>query len=82
MEEFPWVYSHKFDFIHARSVFACFEDTQRVITEAAASLEDNGWLEVQDWLVPMRCDDGSWDGTAVSLQTVCLSSNTGEKSLY
>ncbi|KAK8050278.1 hypothetical protein PG994_012008, partial [Apiospora phragmitis] len=65
VEEFPWVYSHKFDFIHARSVFACFDNTQRVINEAVASLEDNGWLEIQDWLVPMRCDDGSWDGTAI-----------------
>ncbi|KAK8088328.1 hypothetical protein PG997_003289 [Apiospora hydei] len=65
VEEFPWVYSHKFDFIHARSVFACFDDTQRVIKEAVESLEDNGWLEIQDWLVPMRCDDGSWDGTAI-----------------
>ncbi|KAK7951042.1 uncharacterized protein PG986_006770 [Apiospora aurea] len=65
VEEFPWVYSHKFDFIHARSVFACFNNTQRVINEAVESLEDNGWLEIQDWLVPMRCDDGSWDGTAI-----------------
>ncbi|KAK8113927.1 hypothetical protein PG999_005996 [Apiospora kogelbergensis] len=69
VEEFPWIYSHKFDFIHARSIYACFEDTQRVIIEAAAWLEDNGWLEVQDWLVPMRCDDGSWDGTAIKRLT-------------
>ncbi|KAK8055160.1 hypothetical protein PG993_000387 [Apiospora rasikravindrae] len=72
VEEFPWVYSHKFDFIHARSVFACFDNTQRVINEAVESLEDDGWLEIQDWLVPMRCDDGSWDGTAVGPQTVRL----------
>ncbi|KAK8082787.1 hypothetical protein PG996_001568 [Apiospora saccharicola] len=65
VEEFPWIYSHKFDFIHARSIVACFDDTQRVIEEAVASLEDNGWLEIQDWLLPMRCDDGSWDGTAI-----------------
>ncbi|KAK6842780.1 hypothetical protein PG995_001797 [Apiospora arundinis] len=69
VEEFPWVYSHKFDFIHARSVFACFDDLQRVIVEAAASLEDDGWLEIQDWIIPMRCDDGSWDGTAIKRLT-------------
>lgn len=63
--EEPWVYSQKFDLIHARLLFLCFESPDRVIRSAVNGLAANGWLEIQDYELPIRCDDGTWNGTAL-----------------
>ncbi|ORY58896.1 S-adenosyl-L-methionine-dependent methyltransferase [Pseudomassariella vexata] len=63
--EDQWVYPQKFDLIHFRSCAYNFLHPQSVIHSAADALSLNGWVEVQDYMFPLRCDDGSWDGTAL-----------------
>ncbi|KAK6065900.1 methyltransferase [Seiridium cupressi] len=46
--EEPWVYDHKFDYIHARYVYTCFDNPRAVIKSAFECLNPGGWLEFQD----------------------------------
>lgn len=61
--EDPWVFSQSFDLIHGRALVSCFRSPQTVINSAAAALSPNGWLEFQDFIIPMQCLDNSWDGS-------------------
>lgn len=65
IEDFPWLYSQKFDLIHGRMLGTSLDDPERVIQEAVDALAPGGWLEFQDTVPPIRCDDGSWEGTNV-----------------
>jgi len=51
--EDEWVYSHKFDYIHARGVVTCFRDAREVIRSAFNFLMPNGYLEFQDAVFPL-----------------------------
>ena len=51
--EDEWVYSHKFDYIHARGVVTCFRDAREVIRSAFNFLMPNGSLEFQDAVFPL-----------------------------
>ncbi|KAK9778951.1 hypothetical protein SCAR479_04187 [Seiridium cardinale] len=46
--EEPWVHDHKFDYIHARYVYTCFDNPRAVIRSAFECLNPGGWLEFQD----------------------------------
>ncbi|KAI0132109.1 S-adenosyl-L-methionine-dependent methyltransferase [Xylariales sp. AK1849] len=63
--EDPWVYRQKFDLVHGRGLLFSFQSPETVVGNAAAALARNGWLEFQDCVFPFRCDDGSWEGTAM-----------------
>ncbi|KAK3941359.1 S-adenosyl-L-methionine-dependent methyltransferase [Diplogelasinospora grovesii] len=64
----PWIFpSHQtFSLIHGRALASCFTRPQDVLTSAAGHLTPGtGWLEFQDIVIPMRCIDDSWEGTAL-----------------
>ncbi|GIZ44753.1 hypothetical protein CKM354_000794300 [Cercospora kikuchii] len=61
--EDQWLYDEKFDFIHARLMSGCFADWPAFIRQAYDNLEPGGWLELQDYGLPVRSADGTHLGT-------------------
>lgn len=43
-----WVHDHRFDYIHARYVYTCFDNPRAVIRSAFEFLNPGGYLEFQD----------------------------------
>ncbi|KAH6659856.1 S-adenosyl-L-methionine-dependent methyltransferase [Truncatella angustata] len=63
--EDEWLYRQKFSLIHSRGNLLSFQSPETVVESAFNSLERHGWLEFQDMVLPMRCDDNSWEGSAI-----------------
>lgn len=59
-----WIYSHQFDYIHARAVAACFKSHQVVFNSAFKFLRPGGYFEVQDVAVPVRGLDDTFPDSA------------------
>ncbi|KAI7284275.1 S-adenosyl-L-methionine-dependent methyltransferase [Hortaea werneckii] len=58
-----WLYAEPFDFIHARLMAGCFADWPNFFRQAYQNLEPGGWLEVQDYGLPVKSSDGTHIGT-------------------
>ncbi|ETN45927.1 uncharacterized protein HMPREF1541_00109 [Cyphellophora europaea CBS 101466] len=58
-----WAYKTKFDFIHGRMLLTSSADFPTLFQRAYDSLRPGGWIEMQDLYMPLKCDDGSMDGT-------------------
>ncbi|KAK3707532.1 hypothetical protein LTR37_012027 [Vermiconidia calcicola] len=58
-----WVYQDKFDYIHFRLMAGCFADWPKVFRQAYENLIPGGWLELQDYGLPVKSADGTADGT-------------------
>lgn len=54
-----------FDYIHARAMVTCFKDARTIIRRIYENLAPGGYFELQDPCLPMRCDDGTMEGTAL-----------------
>lgn len=65
VEEADWGFDLPFDYIHARAMVTCFQDGPAVLERIFANLAPGGYFELQDPCLPMQCDDGSMDGTAL-----------------
>jgi len=63
--EDEWLYKHKFDYIHGRTLVTCFQDHRNVIKSAFENLNPGGYLEFQDLNLPITSIDNSMDGTAL-----------------
>ncbi|ORY68854.1 S-adenosyl-L-methionine-dependent methyltransferase [Pseudomassariella vexata] len=63
--EDDWVFSHSFEYIHARFVNTCFDNPKMVISHAFKNLNPGGWIEYQDTAPQFLFMDGSLDGTAL-----------------
>ncbi|CAK4030673.1 related to methyltransferase [Lecanosticta acicola] len=61
--EDDWLYEEKFDFIHARLMAGCFADWPSLLQKAFDNLEEGGWLELQDYGLPVKSFDQSHIGT-------------------
>ncbi|KAK8085652.1 hypothetical protein PG997_006923 [Apiospora hydei] len=64
--EDQWVFPHKFDYIHARMVFSCFDKPRGVMEQAFEFLEPGGWVEYFDALTShtrQTPEEASMDGT-------------------
>ncbi|KAF1991867.1 S-adenosyl-L-methionine-dependent methyltransferase [Aulographum hederae CBS 113979] len=61
--EEEWIYSHKFDYIHARLMAGSLSDWEKLIQAAFDHLEPGGWFEIQDYILPCKSNDGSYEGT-------------------
>ena len=64
----PWPsdFRARFDLVHTRSLGLGVEDWDRFVGQAHAALKPGtGWLELQEFCLPLGCDDGSSDGTAI-----------------
>ncbi|KAF4631699.1 hypothetical protein G7Y89_g6432 [Cudoniella acicularis] len=63
--EDEWTYHQKFDFIHGRMLFTCFQNPAEVFRQAYKSLSPGGYFEMQDVLFALESIDGTSQGTAV-----------------
>ncbi|KAG8627334.1 hypothetical protein KVT40_004817 [Elsinoe batatas] len=62
--EDEWVYpDQKFDYIHLRLMAGCFADPIKVIRQAFEHLAPGGYIEFQDYGLPLKCADGTLDNT-------------------
>lgn len=82
--EEPWVFPYKFDFVHARAVFTCFNDQKAVMRNAFENLNEGGWIEYLDGSFIVGCLDGTIEGisrpgiTKLSILTI-VSRHSSEK---
>ncbi|KAK5005635.1 hypothetical protein LTR28_007470 [Elasticomyces elasticus] len=60
-----WIYDQKFDFIHSRMMAGSIADFPKLITSAYENLAPGGWLEFQDYGLPVKSADGTHIGTSV-----------------
>lgn len=60
--EQEWLYSHKFDYVHARFIFSCFDDPRKVISESYKNLNPGGWAEFQDATIEFHSMDNNLEG--------------------
>lgn len=67
--EDDWMYTQQFDFIHMRALATCFAEPRSIMEKAFNQLQPGGYLEMQDGNFPLRCRDGTLEGTA--LDTWC-----------
>jgi hypothetical protein len=51
--EDEWLFSHPFDYIHARGVVTCFSDAKAVLKSAYEALIPGGYFEIQDPVLPI-----------------------------
>jgi SAM-dependent methyltransferase len=74
--ESEWVFPVKFDYVHLRFVFSCFDHPKAVMQNAFNSMEPEGWIEYTDVAVEQAGNAGGrFEGTA--LQKWCRAAVTG-----
>lgn len=64
-EDDNWGFEQPFDYIHARAMVTCFKDGRSIVQHIFDNLAPGGYFELQDPCMPLRCDDGTLDGTAL-----------------
>lgn len=55
----PWVFDHKFSYIHSRAITIGVKDWSALVDSVWANLEPGGWVEFQEYHAPWLSDDGS-----------------------
>jgi trans-aconitate methyltransferase len=55
----PWNFTQPFDFIHTRAITYGISGWDGLVSQAFAALKPGGWIELQEFCLPMGCDDGS-----------------------
>jgi hypothetical protein len=61
--EKEWVYPGiKFDYVHFRLTFSCFDDPQAVMKQAFDHLNPGGWIEYQETLMRVDSIEGTVEG--------------------
>ncbi|KAL2356158.1 S-adenosyl-L-methionine-dependent methyltransferase, partial [Cryomyces antarcticus] len=48
-----------YDYIHTRVLLGCFTDFRHIVANAFRYLRPGGWLESQDYMHTLYCDDGT-----------------------
>ncbi|KAM7203807.1 S-adenosyl-L-methionine-dependent methyltransferase [Naviculisporaceae sp. PSN 640] len=54
-----WVQDNDFDFMHMRVVGVTLKDTRKLFQTIFQNLKPGGWVESQEFLAVVGCDDGS-----------------------
>ena len=52
--EDDWDFTERFDFIYSRTLFTCFTDPKRVLSQAFDALSPGGYLEFEDPVYPFE----------------------------
>lgn len=47
------------DYVHTRILLGSFEDFRVIIKKSFANLKPGGWMESQEWMPTVYCDDGT-----------------------
>ncbi|KAF9873172.1 hypothetical protein CkaCkLH20_09335 [Colletotrichum karsti] len=58
IEEEPWTFSQRFDFVHSRMMTSAIADFPKLFRQSYENLNPGGWIEVTD-IAPITCDDGT-----------------------
>lgn len=58
VEEEPWTYGRKFDFVYSRMMTGGIADFPKLFRQGFEHLEPGGWIEVTD-ITPVTSDDGT-----------------------
>ncbi|KAF6794941.1 methyltransferase domain-containing protein [Colletotrichum sojae] len=66
--EKEWLWPEPFDFIFVRSMIGSFSDWKEFLARAYDNLEPGGYIELQDNVFPMKCDDGTMTDDFVPLR--------------
>jgi Methyltransferase domain len=61
--EDEWTFNEKFDYIHGRAMFTCFQDTLGVFKRAYNALAPGGYFEMQEGYFKPHSDDGTSHGS-------------------
>ncbi|KAK4096425.1 S-adenosyl-L-methionine-dependent methyltransferase [Parathielavia hyrcaniae] len=57
-EDYPWTYvDDTFDYIHVRGLVGCVRDWERLYAECLRCLKPGGWLELQEFALPIAGND-------------------------
>lgn len=64
--EEDWGFNDHFDYIHARAIVTCFKNNRSIVQKIFENLSPGGYFELQDPTFPMKCDDGTLDGTPLN----------------
>lgn len=64
--EEDWGFNEQFDYIHARAIVTCFRNNRAIVHKIFENLAPGGYFELQDPCLPMRCDDGTLEGTPLN----------------
>ncbi|KAF1976984.1 putative Trans-aconitate 2-methyltransferase [Bimuria novae-zelandiae CBS 107.79] len=56
--EEDWL-AYPMDYVHTRLLLGCFEDFREIIAKGFKSLRPGGWMESQEILPTIHCDDGT-----------------------
>ncbi|KAF3763177.1 hypothetical protein M406DRAFT_340819 [Cryphonectria parasitica EP155] len=72
--EDDWVFSHKFDYIHARYMTGAFHVSKfpDIFRMCYENTNPGGWVEFQDYYAKFQCVDNSLAGTALEMWNNCL----------
>ncbi|KAK8018338.1 S-adenosyl-L-methionine-dependent methyltransferase [Apiospora marii] len=63
--EDQWLFPHKFDYIHGRMLFSCFNNPRGVMEQAFRFLNPGGWIEYIDAQSEVASMDGAAEGTTI-----------------
>ncbi|KAF7518594.1 hypothetical protein G7054_g13409 [Neopestalotiopsis clavispora] len=63
--EDEWVYSYKFDYVHARHMVGSIKNFPALFSMVYENLNPGGWVEFQDYYVKLQAIDDSLNGTAL-----------------
>ncbi|KAI8150971.1 putative methyltransferase tdiE [Colletotrichum sp. SAR 10_70] len=58
IEEEPWTFSQKFDFVYSRMMTSAIADFPKMFRQSYENLNPGGWIEVTD-ITPITSDDGT-----------------------
>jgi len=72
--ELDWIDEEKYDFIHSRAMLAGLKNWPKLMEQAFAHLKPGGYLELQDFCFPSRCDNLTTSGRSKLIQwsTYCM----------
>lgn len=80
-----WDFDYQFSYIHTRLTFGCFSDTRtQVVEQAMRNLEPGGWLECQELMPVLHCDDGTMPADyppQLVMQDMLAASETARRQL-
>jgi SAM-dependent methyltransferase len=54
-----WAFGRHFDYIHVRALTVGIRDWTHFFQQCWDNIRPGGWVELQEWIAPLRCDDGS-----------------------
>ncbi|WYZ41267.1 hypothetical protein EsH8_V_000162 [Colletotrichum jinshuiense] len=77
--EKEWTWTTPFDFVFARNLMGSFSDWEGFIKQAYDNLEPGGYLELQDSIYPIVCDDGTLKEDSALMKWTRLIVEAGDK---